>query len=80
MAVILFRYAQKKGVDTSKRGDLSGFPDSGKVSSWAKDAMRWAVAEQIINGSDGYLLPLGNATRAQVSAILMRFIENIMKA
>ena len=80
MAVILFRYAQKKGVDTSKRGDLSAFPDKGDISSWAKDAVQWAVAEKIINGSDGKLLPLGNATRAQVSAILMRFIENIMKA
>ncbi|MGM9562639.1 MAG: leucine-rich repeat protein [Faecousia sp.] len=80
MATILFRYAQKKGIDTSKRGELSGFPDSGKVSSWAKDAMQWAVAEDIINGSDGKLLPQGNATRAQVATILMRFIENIVKA
>ena len=80
MATILFRYAQKRGFDTSKRGDLSVFPDSGKVSSWAKDAMRWAVAEQIINGSDGYLLPQGNATRAQVAALLMRFINKIETA
>ena len=80
MATILFRYAQKKGIDTSKRGELSGFPDSGKVSSWAKDAIQWAVAEDIINGSDGKLLPQGNATRAQVATILMRFIENIVKA
>ena len=80
MATILFRYAQKKGIDTSKRGELSGFPDSGKVSSWAKDAIQWAVAEEIINGSDGKLLPQGNATRAQVATILMRFIENIVKA
>ncbi|MGM9522968.1 MAG: S-layer homology domain-containing protein, partial [Faecousia sp.] len=80
MAAILFRYAGKKGIDTSKRGDLSGFPDSGKISSWAKDAVQWTVAEKIINGSDGKLLPQGNATRAQVAAILMRFIENIVKA
>ncbi|MDD6643669.1 MAG: S-layer homology domain-containing protein [Firmicutes bacterium] len=80
MATILFRYAQKRGLDTSKRGDLSVFPDSGKVSSWAKDAMRWAVAEKIINGSDGYLLPRGNATRAQVAALLMRFINKIETA
>ena len=61
-------------------GELSGFADSGNVSSWAKDALQWTVAEGIINGSDGKLLPQGNATRAQVSAILMRFIENIVKA
>ena len=46
---------------------------------WAKDAVQWTVAEGIINGSDGKLLPQGNATRAQVSAILMRFLENIVK-
>ena len=79
MATILYRYAQKKGIDTSKRGELSGFADSGNVSSWAKDALQWTVAEGIINGSDGKLLPQGNATRAQVSAILMRFLENNMK-
>ena len=80
MATILFRYAQKKGIDTSKRGGLSGFPDSGKVSSWAKDAVQWAVAGDIINGSDGKLLPQGNATRAQVATILMHYIENILLA
>ncbi len=79
MAAILFRYADGKKLDTSKRGDLSGFPDAGKVSAWAKDAIAWAVAEKIIGGSDGKLLPQGNATRAQVSTILMRFIENIAK-
>ena len=79
MATILYRYAKKKGIDTGKRGDLSGFPDGGKVESWAKDAVQWTVAEKIIGGSDGYLLPQGNATRAQVATILMRFIENIVK-
>ena len=79
MATILYRYAKKKGIDTGKRGDLSGFPDGGKVESWAKDAVQWTVAEKIIGGSEGYLLPQGNATRAQVATILMRFIENIVK-
>ena len=75
MATILFRYAKKKGIDTSKRGDLSGFPDGSKVESWAKDAVQWTVAEGIIGGSDGKLLPQGSATRAQVATILMRYIE-----
>ncbi|MGM9524088.1 MAG: S-layer homology domain-containing protein [Faecousia sp.] len=79
MATILYRYAEKKGIDTGKRGDLSAFPDGGKVASWAKNAIQWAVAEKIINGSDGKLLPQGDATRAQVATILMRFIENIVK-
>ena len=80
MATILFRYANWKGIDTSKRGDLNTFPDGGKTASWAKEAMQWTVAEKIIGGSDGKLLPQGSATRAQVATILMRFIENIVKA
>ena len=79
MVAILYRYAQKKGFDTSERGDLSSFPDRAKVSSYAKDAIAWAVGEGILNGSGGKLLPQGNATRAQVSAILMRYIEGIAK-
>lgn len=78
MATILFRYANWKGIDTSKRGDLNTFPDGGKTASWAKEAMQWAVGEKIINGSDGKLLPQGSATRAQVATILVRFIENIV--
>ena len=76
MATILFRYAQKKGFDTSKRGDLSSFPDAIKICGYATEALRWAVAEGLVNGSDGKVLPQGNATRAQVATILMRFIES----
>ena len=79
MATILFRYAEKKGIDTNKRGSLNIFSDEKQLSAYAKDAVQWAVAEQIINGSDGKLLPQGSATRAQVATILMRFIENIVK-
>ena len=77
MATILYRYCNGKGIDTSKQASISGFPDAGKVSSYAQTAMQWAVAEKLVNGSDGKLLPQGNATRAQVATILMRFIENI---
>ena len=77
MATILFRYAQFKGIDVSKRGDLTAFPDGNAVANWAKEAVQWAVGEGIIGGSDGKLLPQGSATRAQVATILMRFIENI---
>lgn len=45
----------------------------------ARNAVQWAVGEGIINGSDGRLLSQGSATRAQVAAILMRFIENVVK-
>lgn len=82
MAAVLFRYAGEKGYDTSKRADLSYFPDGGKTSSWAKDALSWANAEGLVagsaQGSDLYLLPTGNATRAQVAAILMRYMNNIV--
>ena len=79
MATILFRYAQKKGVDTSKRGNLGAFPDGTKVSAYAEEAVQWTAGEGVINGSDGKLLPQGSATRAQVATILMRYIENIVK-
>ena len=79
MATILYRYANGQDIDTSARADLSGFPDAGSVSSYAQDPICWAVAEGLINGSDGKLLPQGNATRAQVATILMRFIENEVK-
>lgn len=79
MATILYRYAKSSGIDTSNRTDLRSFPDAERISSYAKEAMQWAVAEGLINGSDGKLLPQGNATRAQVAAILMRFIQNVVK-
>ena len=84
MASILFRYAKLTGLDTSKRGELAGFPDEGQVSSWAREALSWAVGEGIISGTaEGgrtILKPQGNATRAQVASILMRFIRNSEKA
>ncbi|MDD6642907.1 MAG: S-layer homology domain-containing protein [Firmicutes bacterium] len=56
------------------KGDLTVFPDAGTVDAYAVDAMKWAVGEGIINGSDGKLDPLGNATRAQIAAIFYRYI------
>lgn len=80
MATILYRYAAKVGIDTGKSNDLS-FPDAGKVSGYATGALQWAVAEGLVSGSKEngvtYLHPQGNATRAQVASILMRFIENV---
>ena len=78
MAAILYRYATYKKYDVSTAGDLSKFPDADKVSSYAVDAMKWANAAGLINGSnDGKLYPAGNATRVQVAAILTRFCKNI---
>lgn len=81
LAAILFRYAQLKGYDTSKRADLSAYTDAGEISAYALEAMRWAVAEELISGVTSYtLVPGGRADRAQVATILMRFCENIVPA
>ena len=83
MATILYRYAQKVGIDTSKHTELSAFPDASRVSAYARAPMQWIVAEGVIGGSrengQDWLNPQGNATRAEVATILMRFIENVMK-
>ena len=77
MAAILFRYAEYKGIDVSARADLSGFADYGSVSAYALEALSWTNAKGIINGSDANtLMPLSGASRAQVAAILHRYIEN----
>ena len=78
IATIVARYADYKGFYEEKTADLSVFPDGAKTSDWAKSAMEWAISVKLINGSDNKLLPQDGATRAQVAAILMRFIQNIM--
>ena len=80
IAAILYRYAGFKGRDTAARADLTAFPDADSVSSYAKDAMSWAVAENILAGSktnDGttYLQPRNTATREQVAQLMMQYIE-----
>lgn len=79
MAAILYRYAQYKQYGTTASASLNGFSDAAKVSAYAKAPLSWAVAEKLVNGSEGRLLPTGNATRAQVAAILHRFVENVAK-
>lgn len=79
MAAILYRYAQYKQYGTTASAGLNGFSDAAKVSAYAKAPLSWAVAEKLVNGSEGKLLPTGNATRAQVAAILHRFVENVAK-
>ena len=79
MATILYRYAKQKGYDVSKSAALTAFSDADKVSGYAAEAMQWAVAEGLLQGSNGKLNPQGSATRAQVATILMRFMEKIAK-
>ncbi len=73
IAVMLYKYAVQTGHTAGERGNLSGFLDAGSVSSWAGDAVSWAVGAGLLNGSDGKLLPGSSATRAQVAAMLHRF-------
>ena len=77
MAAILYRYAQYKKYNTAASASLNGFTDHASVSGYAAASLEWAVAEKLINGSAGKLMPTGNATRAQVAAILHRFVENV---
>ena len=71
LVTMLYRYAGSPKAD----GKLDNFSDSASVSSYAENAMQWAVANGIVNGSNGKLNPQNNATRAEVAAILMRFCE-----
>ena len=79
LATILYRYAKQKGYDVSKSAALTAFSDADKVSGYASEAMQWAVAEGLLQGSNGKLNPQGSATRAQVATILMRFMEKFAK-
>ncbi len=82
MAAILYRYTQYKGFDTSKSANLNSFPDGGKTSNYAKEALAWANAEELISGttsgSEVILNPKGSATRAQVATILMRYEKSYL--
>ena len=79
MATILYRYAQYKGADVSAAGDLSGFADSANVSSWAADAVKWAVGTGLVNGVEGNALaPQGTSTRAQTATVLARFCGSVI--
>ena len=71
LVTMLYRYAGSPAAN----GSLDGFSDAASVSAYAVNAMHWAVANGIVNGSNGKLNPQDNATRAEVAAILMRFCE-----
>ena len=75
LAAIFYRYAGYKGMEAVTLAEhLTGFADSDKISTYAISAMNWAVGEGLIQGSGNYLSPQGDATRAQVAAILHRFL------
>ena len=74
--VILYRYAKAKGLDISAASDLSKFADADKISDWALDAMKWAVAVGIIEGRPGNrTAPQDTSTRAELAMIFKRYID-----
>ena len=75
MAVMMYRYANMRGLDISSEGDMSGFPDAGQVSAFADKEVKWAVGAGLIKGDGGNVNPQGTAERAQCATIIMRFME-----
>ena len=80
LAVMLYRFAQEQGYDVTASADLSGYADADQISGYAAEALAWANAEGLINGtSTTTLAPQGSATRAQTAAMLMRFCERYVE-
>lgn len=76
LAAILFRFAAYRGMDAvTLRETLSSFQDQAAISVYAVSALNWAVGEGLMQGTGDKLEPTGNATRAQVAAMLRRFIQ-----
>lgn len=77
MAVMMYRYANSKGYDTSQKADISQFNDASRVSDFAQEAMEWAYGTGIITGkyNETALEPQGNATRAECATIITRFLD-----
>lgn len=81
LAALLCNFAAQQGVDTTARSDLSNFDDAATVSDWAQDAVSWAHAEGLLAGTSATMLaPQGEATRAQLAAMLVRFSDYLENA
>lgn len=77
LAAMLMNYANYKHQNVSARADLSRYSDADRVSAWAEDAVAWANAEGYISGmTTTTIAPQGSATRAQVAAILQRYLAD----
>ncbi|MEG1501189.1 MAG: S-layer homology domain-containing protein, partial [Clostridiales bacterium] len=79
LASIIWRYAKYKGYDVTATADLAKFADAGTISEYAIPAMHWVIGEGLMEGNGDQLAPRDNATRAQLAAVLMRFMENVAK-
>ena len=81
LAALFCNFAAHQGMDTTARSDLSSFDDAETVSDWAQDAVSWAHAEGLLAGTSATTLsPQGEATRAQLAAMLVRFSDYLENA
>lgn len=81
LAALLCNFAAQQGVDTTARSDLSNFDDAATVSDWAQEVVSWAHAEGLLAGTSATTLsPQGEATRAQLAAMLVRFSDYLENA
>ncbi len=76
LAVLIYRFNQWLGADADAWGDVSEFSDADKISDWAYEGVCWAVGAELMRGTGSGLNPKGEATRAEVATILMRFIKS----
>ena len=78
LAQFLYNYTQKKGEDVSAGDNLAKYTDGGDISGWAKNAVNWAVEKGLISGTTEITIsPKTTATRAQVTLIIMKYVENV---
>ncbi len=79
-ATMLYNYAKYLGLDTARSDRMQTFSDADTVSSWAKDAMTWAVGAGVINGNGNQqLIPKDSITRAQAAAAMQNLVSLIVK-
>ena len=77
LAVILWKYSRYKGTYKDKTADYSKFSDSKKISEFAQKGMNWAVGVGVITGSQGQLLPQGNASRAEAVSMIYKYCTKV---
>lgn len=78
LAMFLYTYSEKNGVDVSARADLTGYDDYDKIHGYALEAMGWAVKAELISGtSDITLAPRASASRAEIALIIKNYVENV---
>ena len=77
IAVILYRFAQKLGIDVTTNSAMPEFTDSGDMDSWAAEAMAWACQTGIITGRDNQLAPKDGASRIEAAAMRVRFLKMV---